>query len=69
MLAKTINECENKVEFTTQKCHWLWFLHTFAAWNIMFIFFLNLFCIELKKREKNTIIEALPLFDYTDCIQ
>lgn len=30
------------------------------------------FCIDLKKKEnkeKNTIIEALPLFDYTDCLQ
>lgn len=63
-----------KVEFTTQKCHWLWFLHTYAAWNIMFyLFFSQPFCIEFKKKkkkeEKNTIVEALPLFDYTDCIQ
>lgn len=32
-----------KADFTTQKCHWLWFLHTYAAWNIMFIFFPTFF--------------------------
>lgn len=52
-----------KADFTTQKCHWLWFLHTYAAWNIMFIFFPTFFFLlkfKKKKKKKNTVIEALP---------
>lgn len=73
MLAKTINECENKSRVYNTEMPLALVSPHFRCLKHYVYFFSQPFCIEcLKKRErekKNTIIEALPLFDYTDCIQ
>lgn len=58
MLAITMNELE-KLSITTQKCHWLWFVHTYAAWHHMFI--TSIWILKKRNKEKKGLCPCIWL--------